>query len=123
MHKCKECHKAGVRANRRAKVGYYRDYDRSRSVLKHRAENTARVVSRHREQYPERMAAHNAVARAIRARTLSTPGACWHCGSGRGVGGHHASYAPDMRLAVSWLCQACHKQVHLETERIIQANA
>lgn len=111
LNKCKECHKADVNANRREHVERYRAYDRARG-----SRQGADYVREHRRQHPERTAAHNAVARALRSGRLVKPCACWHCGSTRQVVGHHADYSAP--LAVSWLCQACHKAVHVATDQL-----
>ena len=107
LGKCKPCHRADVTANRKANLERVRAYDRNRGG---RMRDGYGIE--HRRAHPQRMAAHNAVARAVRSGALVKPEACWHCGSKRHVVAHHSSYAKDMRLAVTWLCQACHKAVH-----------
>jgi len=111
LNRCKECHKAAVRANRAANLARYRAHDRARGNRQ-----PPGYLREHRRQHPERMAAHNAVARALRSGRLVKPCACWHCGSTRQVVGHHADYSAP--LAVSWLCQACHKAVHVATDQL-----
>jgi hypothetical protein len=37
---------------------------------------------------------------------------CQWCGSAKKVDGHHASYAEDMWLCVTWLCRGCHIKLH-----------
>lgn len=39
------------------------------------------------------------------------PQACFMCGDTK-VDGHHSSYAPDMWLAVTWLCRRHHYSCH-----------
>lgn len=121
LNKCKECTKRDVLKYRAENIEACRAYDRDRAIRPDRAANTARVVGDYRARNRDRVAANNAVARAVRSGALVKPVACWHCGSERGVGGHHASYHPTMRLAVSWLCQACHKAVHEVTDQLVAA--
>lgn len=57
-----------------------------------------------------RLAAKNAVRYALRVgKLIKQP--CWICGENMSEA-HHPSYAPDMRLAVSWLCSFHHNQIH-----------
>ncbi|HKY46162.1 MAG TPA: hypothetical protein VJM50_23930 [Pyrinomonadaceae bacterium] len=117
LNKCKACTKSDVAAHREKNIDAVRKYDRDRASRTARRELTTRVTAEYRARYPERVAANNALARAVKAGRIVQPPACWHCGSDMGVCGHHASYARDMRLAVSWLCQACHKAVHEISEQ------
>jgi hypothetical protein len=110
LNRCKACHKAASTANRHANIGRFRAYDRGRG-----SRQDADYLREHRQAHPERVAANSAVARAVRAGRMIKPCACWYCGSGPAVG-HHADYS--MPLAVSWLCQACHKQVHATTDSL-----
>lgn len=117
LNKCKACTKSDVKQNRSEKIDYYRTYDRERSVDPHRKANMSRVVRKYRSVFKERMAANNAVARALLSGVLTKPCACWHCGSTMGIVGHHPDYSNQ--LGVSWMCQACHKQVHQSTDDIL----
>ena len=61
----------------------------------------------HEKQYAARRAINNAIASgAIR------PEPCFLCGSKAEA--HHASYCDDMRLSVTWLCRAHHRDLHRE---------
>lgn len=53
--------------------------------------------------------AQRAVNHAIRDGKLVTM-LCWVCGEKAEA--HHASYAEDARLDVTWLCRGHHKEVH-----------
>lgn len=130
LNKCKSCAKRDVRKNRSEKAGQYQEYERSRANLPRRvaARKAYAATDRGKEafrrarlatwaRHPERRKANMALGNAVRDGRVVKPVACLYCGSDYRVQGHHASYAPDMRLAVTWLCQACHKQVHEETER------
>ena len=66
--------------------------------------------------YPERYAAKNAVSNAVRDGRLVKPEACWYCGKGGRIEGHHADYSRP--LDVIWLCVECHKEVHRMTDEI-----
>lgn len=121
LSKCKECTKADVRANRKAKIDYYRAYDRARGNRQPEGYSKA-YYENNREKALEskrawarnnvdKKAAHVAFRNAVRDGRVYVADACWHCG-GTPVEGHHASYAEDMRLAVTWLCRGCHGEVH-----------
>ena len=62
---------------------------------------------------PSRTAAKNAVRYAIQTNKL-TRLPCEICGANAHA--HHSSYAQDMRLAVTWLCQSHHNLLHIEFE-------
>ena len=129
LGRCKTCHRASVKANRLAKAEKYREYERNRALLQHRinareryrktdagraAHRRARLSSESR--YPERRAARVALNNAVRDGRLIPAEACWHCGSRRGIVGHHPDYSNQ--LGVSWMCQACHRQIHRDAERL-----
>ena len=60
---------------------------------------------------PTRVASKNAVRYAIKTGKLQKQ-PCFVCGE---VGqAHHSSYAQDMKLVVTWLCQQHHNQLHIE---------
>lgn len=123
---CKECRKALVRANRAAKVEYYRAYDRERQkdparreqgLLSHkaiRASKEGRIKRleyqrRYRaKQHPLANAAHLAAERATRAGKL-IKGTCVVCGSLDTLA-HHYDY--NTPLDVTWMCVLCHTRHH-----------
>ena len=61
----------------------------------------------------DRMSAKNAVKYALKVGKLVRQ-PCFVCGE-KGQA-HHSSYAEDMRLVVTWLCQPHHNEVHIEHE-------
>lgn len=61
---------------------------------------------------PDRNAAQQAVKWALKTGKL-TKLPCLICGDDDSLG-HHPSYAPDMRLSVTWLCVHHHNQLHNE---------
>ena len=106
VNKCKECTKAGVRANRASKVDKYRAYDRERGNRQ-----SAEYLSSYRKRYPQKYKATGMVNNAIRGgRLFREP--CSVCGSEDRVHAHHNDYAKP--LNVRWLCAAHHRQWHIE---------
>ena len=103
--KCKECNKADVRANRLAKVEYYRAYDKGRGYRV-----SPQYIEDYRERSPMKYKAHNKVNNAIRDGRLTKPHNCEVCGEEKRVVGHHKDYS--IPLDVDWLCQPCHVAWH-----------
>ena len=110
VNKCKECNRRDVQENRKAKIDYYREYDRERAKLPERIKLNIEQTKKWRAEDKRRSVCHNAVARAIRAGEL-IPQSCVRCGCEKSVA-HHEDY--DKPLNVMWLCQPCHKQRHKE---------
>lgn len=61
----------------------------------------------YRQRNKKKLAAHNAVAKAV-LRGKLTPHPCWVCGEKAEA--HHPDY--DRPLDVVWLCPEHHKQTH-----------
>ena len=129
VNKCKECNKQDVRNNREANSDYYNEYDRQRGRnrdserYRKKLEYGKRkdVRERHRicgenyyNRFPERIRAQSKVSNAIRDNVISRPDYCEYCGKECKPQAHHSSYAEDMWLVVTWLCTACHGEVHRE---------
>lgn len=129
LGKCKECHKLDVKANRAARVEYYRAYDRERADLPHRIAARGKVSAdrkadpekreidlRSRERWRDRnfvkRRAHIMVGNAIRDGVLKKPATCERCHEEKPVNGHHESYYKP--LEVTWLCDDCHGLRHRE---------
>jgi hypothetical protein len=87
LNKCVECTRTDVRENRKARVNYYREYDRQRG---------------YRPPAPEVIRARNAT------RVLSR-NPCSICGAERAEA-HHPDYSKP--LDVIWLCKTHHAQAH-----------
>lgn len=121
--KCKECAKAAARANRLAKLEYYREYDR----LRGRTEDRKKKV---RERQKDGVGKENhlaatrewaksnklkrqcqwAVYNAVRdGRLMKQP--CFVCGN-EDVEAHHPYYDLEHPLDVVWLCVDHHKECH-----------
>lgn len=122
LGKCKECTRADARANREAKIEYYREYDRQRSDDPKRVaarlsyqvppERKVEYMARYTERFPEKYRARNIAHAAIRDGKLK-PKPCERCGFALGkIHAHHEDYSKP--LEVTWLCQRCHGQRHRE---------
>jgi hypothetical protein len=76
-------------------------------------EKTAAKNRQYKVSRPERYAANLAVGNAIKhGHLVSQP--CFICGN-KGEA-HHASYAPEMLLIVTWVCRVHHRQIHREAK-------
>ena len=67
---------------------------------------------KHKEKFPEKIKAENAVNNAIRDGKLIRPSHCEDCGKKKFVQGHHWSYKEEHWLDVEWLCMKCHRKLH-----------
>lgn len=113
LNKCKECTKKDVGVNRKARVGYYRNYDVIRSKTEKRIQLRNKTTAEYERKYPDRVKAVNAVNNALRdGRIKKFP--CAFCGSKKSVG-HHEDYSRP--FDVIWLCQSHHKQLHAERDK------
>lgn len=110
LNKCKACTRNDVLQNRLRNIERIRQYDRERAKNKDRAKAAAEVSKRWRSEDKRRVAAHNAVARAIRKGTIVRM-PCERCGNPKSYA-HHENY--DEKLNVMWLCQPHHKERHKE---------
>lgn len=109
VNKCKECNKLDNLKNRRSKEEYYRNYDCQRAKLPHRKEKSLLIGKRRNAQVDGYMAAHNAVARALK-RGLLERQPCQMCGTTNHVHAHHDDYS--LPLEVMWLCPVHHRARH-----------
>ncbi len=115
LGKCKECTKKDARVVRLRRLDYYREYDKRRAKLPERAKAQAAITAAWLKQDKRRVAAQNAVTRAVRAgRLIRQP--CERCGSQKSLA-HHEDY--DRKLDVMWLCQPCHKVRHKELKSLL----
>lgn len=105
LGQCAECTKSRVRANRLAKIDYYREYDRARG-----SRMDAGRMRKYRQDNQAKYKAQNAVNNAVRDGRMEKPRSCEECGSGFSLHGHHDDYSKP--LEVRWLCAACHHQWH-----------
>lgn len=132
LNKCKECTKRDTaeRSEKLSKVPEWVLLERMRHRLKSamaRLEGAAtrltpaqkaEVTEKYRSKYPEKRAAHYAVAKAIRAEILKKQ-PCEKCGAVK-VQAHHDDYSKP--LEVRWLCVPHHNEHHVaERDREIIA--
>jgi hypothetical protein len=109
LNKCKDCTRKDVRNHRQDNSERVREYDRERSKLPHRRADHARRFQAFKVENPEKRAAHDAVAHALRAGNLAKR-PCAFCGSDGKVEAHHHDYSKP--LDVTWLCCPCHRRFH-----------
>ncbi|MFB3892004.1 MAG: hypothetical protein ACE15C_08270 [Phycisphaerae bacterium] len=108
LNKCRECARSDTMQNRRKRVDYYRQYDRTRSLLPHRVAHRNRTSMRQRTEEPEKCRARTAAHNALRdGRIRQEP--CYFCGSTSDLEMHHPDYGQPLR--VYWLCRRCHRKV------------
>lgn len=105
LNKCKECTNKDTKQNRKDKIDYYREYDRSRG---NRQEST--YIKEYRSKYPNKYKAHNQLNNSLRDGKIIKPSFCEICGNTENIVGHHSDYLKP--LDVNWWCQACHVQWH-----------
>ena len=109
QEKCKACAKVAARANRAARVDYYREYDVSRYASDPARRAFARkTADAWAAKYPERKRAQTTLHNAVRDGKVSKL-PCAVCGDER-VHGHHFDYTKP--LEVVWLCPKHHMQFH-----------
>ncbi len=92
QYRCKECRREDQRVYRQTNVG---------------KEVHRRDSRKHRQLYPEKTKAHNAIDYALKIGQL-TKQPC-PCGETE-VEGHHKDYSKP--LDVDWLCTKCHTKLH-----------
>ncbi len=112
--RCKECHKAAVRARYQA-VGGRPEYEREREKTPARKVGKLAAMRKHRANNPEKYKARCAVNNAIRdGRLVRQP--CEVCKTTVRVQAHHHDYSKP--LDVRWLCFVHHREEeHGQTAR------
>jgi hypothetical protein len=113
INKCKSCAKNDAAKHRIENIEKIREYDRKRGKNKERIKLASEISKVWRKEDSKRIAAHNAVARAIKSGRLEKK-PCERCNAEKSVA-HHEDY--NKKLAVIWLCQPCHKQRHKELDQ------
>lgn len=121
--RCKECIKTAVKANRLAKIDYYRGYDRMRGSIPHRVAareayaktdaykaSQKKSLKKYRQEHPARTVARNAVNNAVRDRRLMPWPVCAVPECICKPEAHHPDYSRP--LDVVWLCDLHHKAAH-----------
>ncbi len=126
LGKCKECKREDQRANRAAKIDFYRESDarryqedprvrqRQRRYLATDAGKASRrkCSLKYLAANQDKRAAHKILENAVRGGRISKPDECSKCGAGGRIHGHHEDYA--LPLAVVWVCAQCHVNIHKE---------
>lgn len=129
LNKCKDCCRKDALANRHKNIEYYREYDRKRSDLEHRAEArklyaktdwgkaTQRAgAARWRARNPRKVAAQLLFNNRQRSDKSLAEKPCEECGREDMVHAHHENY--DEPLKVRWLCPKHHSERHKEMRRL-----
>ena len=115
LHTCRVCRNIYIKEHRKTPEGIAtRKKEKQYPENKKRYKQTEKGKIANAKYRPpkERMSAKNAVKYALKTGKL-TKEPCFVCG-GLKTHGHHSSYAPDMKLAVTWLCQSHHNELHVE---------
>ena len=107
LNKCKSCAKQDTRDHYNKYFSDRRVYEKERFKTSKRKSLVAEYQKKHRQAYPEKYKARNAVSNALRdGKIVKAP--C-SCGSEK-VEAHHADYSKP--LEVMWLCFSCHRLLH-----------
>lgn len=107
LGKCKECAKKDVKERYKQTREARHAYERSRAQSPGRRRAAFNYQRRRRARHPEKAAARNAVANALRDGRL-IKGPCRHCGATKNMQAHHDDYSKP--LDVEWLCFTCHRE-------------
>lgn len=113
LNKCAECTKIDVRANRKARIEYYREYDKVRNREPERSNSRfagMKLRPRQQESDPVKRAARIALGNALRDGKIQRPPECQVCSVTDDLHGHHEDYSKP--LEVIWVCSACHVFIH-----------
>lgn len=103
-----KCTQKDVRENYAARREQYSAYERKRNLRPARRAKKRAAEASHKERYPLRAPARNAVSNALRSGKLSRD-PCEACGVPK-VQAHHDDYAKP--LDVRWLCFQHHRELH-----------
>ncbi len=99
-------------ANEKARERYWKN----REALLDKARNRTGYgswtnnINEWRIKNKNKIAAHQAVHRAVKSGKLSRPDRCFLCGNVGKIQAHHHDY--DRPLDVIWPCVSCHKMIH-----------
>jgi hypothetical protein len=130
LNVCKECTKSRVKKYRVNNIDRIKEYERNRLNKKQRSiKNSERVkrikkedpVKYHKQvivpkkkwikENPEKRRAQIILGNAVRDKRIDKPKKCSMCSKkDNSLHGHHDDYSKP--LDVTWLCAACHRQLH-----------
>lgn len=125
QHQCKACKVAYPLEWRRANPEKHQELMRcfraKESTKEKERQYSREYNARHRDRlakarrewvarYPEKVAAHAAVERALKSGKLVRADSCERCGTSAALDGHHPDYSKP--LEVEWLCRKCHRAEH-----------
>lgn len=122
--RCKQCQVKYVMSNRdpeKYRQQQIRQYDLNKSQRQEYArqwrkdnkEHFRSIIEQWQQENPEKIAAYQAVSRAVKNGTLKKPSYCSYCGTfyeAKDIHGHHFDHSKP--LEVVWLCYKCHREFH-----------
>jgi hypothetical protein len=112
LNKCKVCCYAEQKVRRatpEGKEARKREKQYPENKRRYKKTEKGQIAAAKQKRRPDREAAKNAVAYAIRMKRL-IPQPCELCG--KKAEAHHWSYLPEHRLDVKWLCRFHHNEEH-----------
>lgn len=108
LNKCRECTRSDTRQNRRRNITHYREYDRQRFLLPHRAVARDAYKRQQSVEKPQKRLARTMAGNALRDGWLRRE-PCYFCGSDTDLEMHHPDYSQPLRIY--WLCRQCHRKL------------
>ncbi|ATN93415.1 baseplate wedge protein [Pseudoalteromonas phage J2-1_QLiu-2017] len=72
---------------------------------------------KYRDKNPLKYKAHCAVNNALRDNKITKPSSCECCGEEKKLEAHHDSYQEQHWLDVRWVCDPCHKAIHVQLRK------
>jgi hypothetical protein len=115
LNTCRDCRNIYIKNHRKTPAGMAtRQKEKQYPDVKKRykqSEKGKQAIARYKRD-KTRESAKNAVKYALKTgKLIKQP--CFVCGHEESHA-HHSSYAPDMKLVVTWLCQTHHNELHIE---------
>ena len=121
-HGTPEKYRGGCRCEpcRDARYAYMQDYsernrerirERDRAYYERTREERLAYQQRWRAENREKKNAQSKLRRAVKSGRIVRPSTCEHCGVTGQIDAHHHDYAQP--FLVSWLCEKCHRLVHV----------
>ena len=116
INRCKACRNEWHNKHRQkpeVKEKRKTEYQNPERKRRYKQSEKGKLAAARYKTSKERMSARNAVKYALKVGKLVRQ-PCFVCGEIAQA--HHSSYAADMRLSVTWLCQTHHNELHIEHE-------